>query len=138
MDERTGEFLGGLVIFRDVTTYTNIISHQNAQNEKQFEVIANTIPVMVWTSRPDGHVDYLSDRWIDYTGMSEAKSTGDGWANALWHEDAPRAAELWMNSMASGEEYVAEYRCKSSKGGYRWLLGRAVPLRDDDGKIVKW
>ncbi|KAF2154825.1 hypothetical protein K461DRAFT_285085 [Myriangium duriaei CBS 260.36] len=137
-DEKTGEFLGGLVIFRDVTSYANTINAQKVQNERQFEDITNTIPVMIWTATPDGNVDYWSKRWYDYTGLTPEECLGANWGLPFVTEDAVIAAERWSNSMVTGNEYLTEYRCKSRTGEYRWMLGRALPMRDEDGKIVKW
>jgi len=137
-DEKTGEFLGGLVIFRDITEYANTISAQQVQNERQFEDIANMIPVMVWTADDQGSVDYFSKRWYDYTGAKEEESLGHVWTNAFLKDDAEIANERWRTSIATGNEYLTEYRCRSRTGEWRWMLGRGVPMKNNDGKIVKW
>ncbi|PNS20434.1 Histidine protein kinase 1 [Sphaceloma murrayae] len=137
-DEKTNEFLGGIVIFRDVTQYATIITKQKMENEKQFEDIANMIPVMVWTTRPDGWHDYFSQRWYDYTGLSEAECMGHMWKSPFHPEDVAIAAPRWRHSLETGEEYLTEYRCKSKDGEWRWMLGRALPMRNASGKIVKW
>jgi PAS domain-containing protein len=80
-DEGTGDFLGGIVVFKDVTEYTKRIAAQMEQNEKQFEHIANSIPPMVWTTTPDGLHDWFSQRWYDYTGLTEEESLGEGWVS---------------------------------------------------------
>ncbi|KAF4555997.1 Two-component system protein A-like protein [Elsinoe fawcettii] len=138
LDEKTGEFLGGVVVFRDVTVYANIITKQKIENERQFEDTANMIPVMVWTTQPDGFHDYFSQRWYDYTGLSPAECMGHMWKSPFHPDDVAIAAPRWKHALETGEEYLTEYRCKSKEGAWRWMLGRAVPMRSASGKIVRW
>ncbi|KAE9992600.1 hypothetical protein EG327_008475 [Venturia inaequalis] len=137
-DESSGEFMGGLVLFKDVTEYTKRIAEQIEENERQFEYIANLIPIMVWRTTPDGAHDWFSQRWYDYTGLSEEESLGAGWRNPFHEDDMPMTTRRWLHSLATGEEYITEYRCRRHDGMWRWMLGRAVPFYDDRGKIVKW
>lgn len=134
----TGEFMGGIVVFKDVTEYTKAIAARVEENEKQFEYIANFMPVMVWTTTPDGLHDWFSQRWYDYTGLTEAQSLGEGWKLPFHPEDMVLTKETWFNCLATGDEYNTEYRCQRYDGEWRWMLGRAIPFLDDAGKIVKW
>jgi len=138
LDDRTGEFLGGLVIFHDVTEYANTITAQKVQNERQFENITNLIPQMIWTTTPDGSHDYYSQRWYDYTGLTVEQSLGHGWRSPFHPDDMLLTAQRWKHSLATGEEYRTEYRCRAKNGEWRWMLGGALPMRDADGTIVKW
>ncbi|KIW03976.1 uncharacterized protein PV09_04809 [Verruconis gallopava] len=137
-DDGSDEFLGGIVIFKDVTQYTKRIAEQIEENEKQFEYIANLIPIMVWRTTPEGIHDWYSQRWYDYTGLTVEESFGEGWRGAFHPEDMPVTSARWAHSLATGEEYITEYRCKRADGQWRWMLGRATPFLDDKGKIVKW
>jgi hypothetical protein len=101
---------------------------------KTRETLAEAIPQLVWTARPDGSVDYLNQRWVEFTG---ARALGHGWEAAIHPEDAARVRELWRGSLAGGVAYETEYRLRARDGGYRWFLARALPLRDSD-RIVKW
>lgn len=136
--EETGDFLGGIVFFKDVTEYTKQIARQIEENEKQFEYIANFMPVMVWTTTPDGMHDWFSQRWYDYTGLTVENSLGEGWRLPFHPDDMGATAHRWFNSLRTGEEYNTEYRCQRYDGEWRWMLGRALPFYDDDGKIIKW
>jgi len=136
--DETGEFLGGIVIFKDITEYTKQIAAQIEENEKQFEYIANFMPVMVWTTTPDGLHDWFSQRWYDYTGLTEEQSLGEGWRLPFHHEDMTATKERWFHSLKTGDEYNTEYRCQRFDGEWRWMLGRALPFYDDSGRIVKW
>ena len=138
LDEK-GEFLGGLVMFYDVTDYARTIQREKKKNEEQFEDICNMVPQMIWRAEPDGSHDYFSDRWYDYTGLTVEQSLGAGWAQAFHPEDVEIAKPRWAHCLATGEEYLTEYRAWSGVDKeWRWMLGRAVPMRDEDGKIVKW
>lgn len=133
-----GEFIGGVVIFQDVTDYARTITAERTKNERQFENITNMIPQMIWRTTPDGTHDYYSDRWYTYTGLSVEESTGEGWTNAFHKDDLVSATAKWKECLVTGEEYLTEYRAKSAAGEWRWFLGRAVPMRDENGEIVKW
>lgn len=138
LDERTGEFLGGLVIFHDVTEYAKTITAQQVQNERQFEDITNMIPQMIWTTTPTGDHDYYSKRWYDYTGLTVEESIGNGWRNPFHPDDMALTSQRWAHCLATGAEYRTEYRCQAKTGEWRWMLGRALPMRDENGTVVKW
>lgn len=133
-----GVFIGGLVVFNDVTGFQNTINEQKVRNERQFEDITNMIPQMIWRTTPEGDHDYYSKRWYDYTGLTVEQSEGEGWLNGFHPDDLEIAAPKWAHSLATGDEYLTEYRCKSAAGDWRWMLGRAVPMRDERGAILKW
>jgi len=138
LHEETGEFLGGIVIFKDVTEYTKQIAAQIEENERQFEYIANFMPPMVWTTTPDGMHDWFSQRWYDFTGLTVEESLGEGWRLPFHPDDMQKTAERWTHSLRTGDEYNTEYRCQRHDGEWRWMLGRAVPFYDENGRIVKW
>jgi PAS domain S-box-containing protein len=108
------------------------------ESEARFRVIANAMPQAVWSTRPDGFHDYYNDQWYAFTGMPHGSTDGDGW-NAIFHpDDQPAAWEKWRHSLRTGDPYEIEYRLRHHSGQYRWVLGRALPVRADDGKIVRW
>ncbi|KAK5171940.1 uncharacterized protein LTR77_003577 [Saxophila tyrrhenica] len=133
-----GDFVGGLVLFQDVTDFAMTIDKQQKENANQFEAICNMVPQMIWRTTPEGDHDYYSDRWYSYTGLTKEQSEGEGWVNAFHPDDLAIAEPRWNHSLATGDEYLTEYRCKNANGEWRWMLGRAVPMRDADGNIVKW
>lgn len=114
------------------------LMEQARQNEVRFRVLADAMPQMVWSTRPDGYHDYYNARWYEYTGMAVGSTDGEGW-NGLFHpEDQERAWERWRHSLSTGEPYEIEYRLRHHSGAYRWVLGRALPMRDDNGRIERW
>ncbi|KAL8842550.1 MAG: hypothetical protein Q9170_000504 [Blastenia crenularia] len=138
-DEKTGEFLAGIVMLKDVTEYTDIIKTQSRENAEQFEIICDTMPQMLWTSNAKGYHDWFSRRWYEYTGLSVEQSSGTGWTNAFHADDLVEAERRWAHSLSTGDQYTVEYRCRRHDGKWRWMLGRALPLRDHrTNTIVKW
>ena len=103
-----------------------------------FQQIAEASPQLIWTTRADGHHDYFNPRWYEYTGMNPGDNDGEGWRLAFHAEDLPEASKRWAHSLRTGDPYEVEYRCRRHDGVYRWFLGRAQPVRDAAGRIVKW
>jgi PAS domain S-box-containing protein len=138
-DETTGEFFAGLIAFKDVTEYTEKLAFQSEENEKQFQLICDSMPQMLWTTRPDGYHDYFSKRWYTYTGLGVNECFGLGWKLPFHLDDMGETVKRWHHSLATGDEYLTEYRCRRHDGEWRWMLGRALPLRDSrTGRILKW
>jgi PAS domain S-box-containing protein len=108
------------------------------ETEDQFRVLAETLPQLVWTTRPDGYHDYFNRRWTEFTGLTADQSIGDGWSAALHPDDRPLSAERWRIALSTGKLYEIEYRIHGESGGYRWFLGRALPMRDESGRILRW
>jgi formate hydrogenlyase transcriptional activator len=92
----------------------------------------------VWVALPDGSNTYVNSRFVDYSGMSTAQTTGAGWQAAIHPDDLDRHDAKWRASIESGEPHESEVRFRRADGQYRWHLDRGLPLRDEDGKIIKW
>jgi PAS domain S-box-containing protein len=103
-----------------------------------FDVMADAMPQMVWSTTPDGLTDYYNAQWYDFTGTTRGETDGVGW-NAMFHPDDQAAAwAAWQHSVATGEPYEVDYRLRHHSGAYRWMLGRGLPLRDATGAIIRW
>ena len=138
-DPDTNEFLAGLVVLKDITEYTDLIRSQSEENEQQFQLICDTMPQLLWTTTPAGSSDWFSKRWYEYTGLTVKKSIGLGWQAPFHPEDVPETNKRWAHSLATGDEYSTEFRIKRHDGAWRWMLGRALPLKSQKtSKIVKW
>ena len=96
------------------------------------------MPQLVWVTRPDGYHEWYNRRWYEYTGTTSTESAGEGWNNFFHPDDQNRARARWQHSLATGETYEVEYRCRRHDGVYRWFLGRALPIRDESGQIIRW
>ena len=93
---------------------------------------------MAFSVHPDGSLDLVNQRWLDYSGLSTGAQDGRGWESAIHPDDVETHLGKWRAALASGEPFENEARHRSATGEYRWFLVRAVPLRDKQGKIVKW
>ncbi|UZW54088.1 PAS domain-containing protein [Sphingobium sp. JS3065] len=108
------------------------------ESDRMFRTLADTMPQMVWSTLPNGYHDYYNARWYEFTGMPFGSTDGEGW-NGMFHpEDQDRAWARWRHSLDTGEPYEIEYRLRHHSGDYRWTLGRALPIRDAEGAIVRW
>src|SRR5260221_199025 len=124
-------------IMKYIGTCTDI--HDKKQAEDELRVLIDAIPQFVWMIRPDGSSEYCNRRWCDYTGMTSKQSQGDGWLQAIHPDDYQHTLTVWRHARASGEPFEIECRLKDGKtGDYRWFLGRAMPVRDETGQIIKW
>jgi PAS domain S-box-containing protein len=93
----------------------------------------------VWTTSPDGRVDYCNQRYCEYTHATFEQLQGYGWRQFVHPEDAERAVALRQQTLQTGEPFENEYRFRNGQtGGYRWFLARSIPVRDETGQIVKW
>jgi PAS domain S-box-containing protein len=112
---------------------------KETQNLKeQFELAIDTIPGLVWSSCPDGHIDFLNQRWREYTGLTLAQATGWGWQVAIHPDDLAGLVYYWKAVLTSGEPGETIARLRRFDGEYRWFLFRGVPLYDESGKLLKW
>jgi len=107
-------------------------------SERDLSAIINTIPMLAWSSRPDGFCDFLNQRWLDYTGLTAEQARGWGWGSAVHPDDVKGLSDYWQAALASGQLVDVEARMRRFDGEYRWFLFRASPLRDASGNIVKW
>lgn len=107
-------------------------------SEAKFRTIANAIPQMVWSTLADGYHDYYNDQWYEYTGVPVGATNGDAWNDIFHPEDQLRAWEMWRHCLSTGDTYEIQYRLRHHSRDYRWVLGRALPIRDESGKIIRW
>ena len=107
--------------------------------EIQFRQLADSMPHIVWTSKPDGTLDYFNERWYSFTGFDRTIFGDESWIPLLHRDDAPRRRKLWYESVRSGMPFKEEYRFwDKASGTYRWHLSRALPIADQQGNIIKW
>jgi PAS domain S-box-containing protein len=107
-------------------------------SERSLSLIINTIPMLAWSTRPDGFCDFLNRRWLEYAGMSAEEARGWAWGAAIHPDDAKGLVDYWQSALASGTPVDTEARMRRFDGEYRWFLFRADPLRDESGNIVRW
>ena len=107
------------------------------QAEDRIRLVIDTIPTMAWTLQADGAVDFVNQRWLDYTGLSLEEAIESS-KSIVHRDDLPRAVAKWLPEMAAGIPAEDEIRLRRADGEYRWFLIRTAPLRDEQGNIVRW
>ncbi len=147
-----GSLAGAVAVFRDITqqkqmeaerlealSREKIVRAQVEEARNWYRLLADAIPQIVWTSLPNGAVDYCNRQWYEYTGLSVEQSLGEGCKGALHPDDVEECVRCWQESAAEDKPFGCEYRLRrASDGAYRWHLGRAVPLHDESGATVRW
>jgi PAS domain S-box-containing protein len=107
-------------------------------SEERLRTLAESLPNLVWTCRPDGWCDYLSRQWVEYTGRPVAEQLGAGWADHVHPEDRASVEREWALAVIGKSAYDVEFRLRRHDGVYRWFKTRAIPLLDSRGQVVKW
>ncbi|MFC0204024.1 PAS domain S-box protein [Novosphingobium soli] len=108
------------------------------KSEAQFSLLAQNMPIQVWTASADGQLDWFNDRAYAFSGAERGSLEGDGWIGLIHPEDRGEAMKRWSEAVASGGIYDAELRLRDSEGVYRWHLSRALPLTDAEGATSAW
>lgn len=109
-----------------------------AATSTYFKLLAESIPHLVWTADAGGFTDYFNQRWYNYTGGTIEGSIGWEWQRFIHVDDLSRCKARWRTAIETGEGYETEYRILRYDGAYRWHIGRALPVHDQEGTIIKW
>jgi PAS domain S-box-containing protein len=123
--------------WRDITA---LKQEQEVDEERRrwFRLIADSIPHLVWTTLPDGYCDFLSRQWAEYTGVPQEEQHGDGWIKAIHPDDRDQAFAVWLAALEGRATYDVEYRLRRHDGVYRWFKAKGQPIRDAEGRIIRW
>lgn len=122
----------------DITSRKNAEAELQA-SEERLRFMADTMPQLVWITRPDGHHEYYNKHWYEYTGTNPGEADGEGWNDLFHAEDREKAWKIWRRSLKTGEPYEIKYRLYNAEtDAYRWVIGRALPHKDANGTILKW
>lgn len=108
------------------------------KSEQSLRQLAETLPQQVWTCAPDGQCDYLGPQWLAYTGKPEASHLGYGWVEQLHPDDRKRASERFVTAARAAANFDDDVRIRRHDGTFRWFKTRAVPLKDEQGRVVRW
>ena len=144
---KDGKVNGIVVMVQDITERLRVEQELKAaklaavvrEDAQRYSFLADAVPVMIWTARPDGGLDYYNKAWFDYTGQTPAQAEDWGWGAVLHPDDLQPCVERWKHSLATGQDYDCEYRFRRGADGvYRWFLGRASARRNEAGEIVQW
>ncbi len=113
-------------------------SEARRASEESYRFLMESLPVQIWTAKPDGNLDYVTQRVADYFGKPVEAMLVEGWKDVVHPDDLARAGAAWMHSVETGEPYSIEFRLLRGDGHYGWHLARAIAQRDATGAIVRW
>jgi PAS domain S-box-containing protein len=127
------------VAFITDTTEREQAAQALRDSEARFRQLADSMPQMVWTARPDGFVDYYNERWYEFTGFDRSTKGDASWSPLIHPDDLPVVRNVWPAALQNGHMYELEYRYWDRlETRWRWFIGRALPVRDSSGEIVRW
>jgi PAS domain S-box-containing protein len=132
-----GAIVGASKIARDITERKRAEAALR-ESQTNFAALVNLAPQFVWICTNDGLNVYFNDRWFQYTGLTPEQSHGSGWNTPFHPDDKQTAWDHWNRANATGETYSVESRLRAADGSYRWYLMRGEPVREVDGRILKW
>ncbi|TPQ28119.1 PAS domain S-box protein [Methylomonas koyamae] len=135
---RDGEEIDGIIVI--IYDITQLKQTENAlrESEREFRVLTEAMPQIVWATRPDGWNVYHNQRWVEYTGLTLEESYGHSWIEQVHPDDRQRAWEAWQRATQHHDSYSVEFRLLRADGVYRWWLARGMPLLNAQGQIEKW
>src|SRR5882757_5857914 len=108
------------------------------RSERELRDVVNTVPAHVWSTLPEGQVDFVNDRWLQFTGLALDEAFGWKWEAVLHPDDRTSVVADWHTALKNGRAMESEARVRRADGEYCWWFTRNVPLRDETGKIVRW
>lgn len=108
------------------------------ESEQRYRTIAEAMPVIVWSTDSEGKVNYLNERWVQYTGISREESYQLRISDFIHAEDFAAVEPRWLEAAAGGTRFEGELRLRNKDGHYEWFLVRAVAIRDEHGKLIQW
>jgi PAS domain S-box-containing protein len=136
--DEAGDPVGHMETNNDITQRKRV-EQELRRSERELRKVLQTIPAMAWIGSADGATEFISEVWTEYTGLSLEDTKGAGWQSALHPDDFQRCSAEWRASVRSGQMFESEVRLRrASDGRLRWFLGRAVPLRHENGTILRW
>ncbi len=153
-----GDVCGAVLVFRDITerkqqeaavqaqtvalqsanTRLNDLLAELRAGEELFHGMADSIPQLAWMTRPDGHISWYNQRWYEYTGATPEQMEGWGWQSVQDPNELPRVLANWKAALASQQPWEDTVPLRRHDGALRWHLSRAVPVRNEQGEVVRW
>ncbi|MBX3507345.1 MAG: PAS domain S-box protein [Parvibaculum sp.] len=109
-----------------------------AESRRHFRELTNAMPHIVWTAKPSGEIDFVTQKFVDYSGLANEELAARKWLETIHPDDLPVATRAWQEASATGNPYRAEFRFRRHDGEYRWHLVTAKAAYDDKGNITRW
>ena len=122
---------------RDITSEKRF-QQQLEEREQKFRLLADSMPQLVWTSDLKGNLNYFNQSVYDYSGLSPEQIDKEGWLQIVHPDDREANIKAWVKTIATGDDFIFEHRFRKHDGEYRWQLSRAIPQKDEHGKIQMW
>ncbi|MDX2216855.1 MAG: PAS domain S-box protein [Oculatellaceae cyanobacterium bins.114] len=132
-----GQITSAVVLIQDITERKRIEQAVRA-SETLYRTLSEAVPDFIWSCDENGQADFVNPRWVEYTGLTLEELNVGGFAQVNHPDDLPRLMEEWEIAKQKGESFEAEFRYRRKDGEYRWFMGRAVPIKDEAGKPVRW
>lgn len=128
---------GFLLILRDTSDQMRV-EEALLERERQYRFLSEALPQQLWTALPDGRLDFVNRRVLDYFGRGMQQMLADGWQDVVHPDDLATCLQRWTHSLATGEPYEVEFRLRDGGGTYRWHLTRARAMLGEHGAVVRW
>ena len=136
--DEQGQPIGSVGAFLDITARKQA-EDALRESEARFRQLADSMPQIVWTAKPDGYLDYYNERWYEFTGFERGLEGDQSWVPIIHPEDAQGCLNQWYEAVRKGQPYQIEYRFWDRHTcTYRWHLGRSLPIKDENGTILRW
>ncbi|TXD93685.1 PAS domain S-box protein [Gillisia hiemivivida] len=132
-----GKIIGVTIIANEVTAQAEL-NKEIKESEARYHQMTDLVPDMIINATVDGEVFYYNKRWTDFTGWSLKKIKKEGWVKLIHPEDLRDAINNWQQAINTGDNYEMELRILDKNGDFKWHLSRAVPVKDETGKIIMW
>ena len=132
-----GEFEGYIGACMDINN-ERVHQKELQESEYKFRLLADSMPQHIWTSDPQGNLNYYNQSVYDYSGLTQEQINKDGWIQIVHLDDREENIKQWVNAVSTGKDFLFEHRFRRHDGEYRWQLSRAIPQRDETGKIQMW
>lgn len=126
-----------LAVVRDMSDEKKAIEALR-ENQQRLEFVMESMPQKIFTATPEGDVDYFNSNWMEFTGLSFEDIKSWGWTQFIHPDDVEENIRSWQHSIDTGEPFQLQHRFRRADGEYRWHLSRALPMRNDEGEIIKW
>ena len=132
-----GEFNGYIGVGFDIHEQ-KLAQEEIKESEVRFRLLADSMPQFIWTSTPEGNLNYFNQSVFDYSGLTIEEVNQDGWIQIVHPDEREQNIKEWINAVTTGKDFLLEHRFRRHDGEYRWQLSRAIPQRDEHGKIQMW
>lgn len=145
-----GSYIGGACFLKDITREALSASNMglsevaaadesgSADSIASYKRVCEDLPEIVWIASSDGYLEWYNHRWYEYTGSTAENSKGSGWTDLVHPADLPSVGKAWSKALRQESRYEVQERILAKDGSYKWMLCRAHPVRNSEGKVLRW